>query len=164
MKISNATPNDLADIRSVLAESSLPSRDCEPHLANFFIARLGAKPVGVGGLELIGVDGLVRSIAVLPPFRGSGIGRALYQHVADRAIHLGARRLYLLTESAEKFFGNLDFAPIARGDTPRTIAGTRQFRELCPRSATVMYREVVRSVQKHETRPPNQRKYAARRS
>ncbi len=154
MKINNATSKDLADIKMVLEESGLPSQDCEPHLTNFFVAEVDARMVGVGGLELRGIDGLVRSIAVLPAFRGRGIGRALFQRIADRAIRSGIHRLYLLTETAEDYFTKLGFAPIARGDAPLAIAGTRQFRELCAQSATVMCHDVVRSGNQDETRLP----------
>jgi amino-acid N-acetyltransferase len=154
MKIKDASLKDLADIKIILEESGLPAQNCEPHLTNFFVAEVDARLVGVGGLELRGVDGLVRSIAVLPAYRGRGIGRALYQRIADRAIRSGIHRLYLLTETAEDYFINLGFVPIARGDTPVTIAGTRQFRELCAQSATVMYRDVVRSGNQDETRLP----------
>jgi amino-acid N-acetyltransferase len=154
MNINNATSKDLADIKLILEESGLPSQDCEPHLANFFVAEVDTRLVGVGGLELRGVDGLVRSIAVLPAYRGRGIGLALYQRIVNRAIRSGIRRLYLLTETAEDYFASLDFAPIPRDDTPLSITGTRQFRELCPRSATVMYRELARSGNQAGPRMP----------
>lgn len=153
MKINNATSKDLADIQRILEASGLPAEDCGPYMANFFIAEEDTRLVGVGGLELMGVDGLVRSIAVMPDYRGRGIGRELYRHIADRAIRLGVRRLYLLTETAERYFSNLGFVPVARNNTPATIAGTRQFRELCPQSATVMFRDIAAVEIKGRTRP-----------
>ncbi len=154
MKIKQATSKDLAHIKIILEQSGLPVQDCELHLKNFFVAEVDARPVGVGGLELTGVDGLVRSIAVLPAHRGRGIGRELYQRIADRAIQSGIHRLYLLTETAEDHFAKLGFAPIAHTDTPKAIAATRQFRELCAQSATLMYRDVVRSGKRDGTRLP----------
>jgi amino-acid N-acetyltransferase len=46
--------------------------------------------------------------------------------------------MYLLTNTAEKFFSRRGYQRIARGEVVSAIECTREFKELCPESSAVM--------------------------
>ncbi len=129
-QLTPATPADREAIAALLAECGLPGGDLEPHLANFTVARDGARIVGVGGIEVHGDDGLLRSIAVAPDRRGEGIARRLYASLLGRARVLGVGHLFLLTTSAQGFFELLGFRRVDREAVPEAIRTTEEFRAL----------------------------------
>jgi len=75
MSIVTATADDEGDIRRLLEASELPTGDLAPALLrNFVVQRDGPNLVAVGGLELVGGDALLRSVAVAPAQQGRGAG------------------------------------------------------------------------------------------
>jgi len=143
-EIGRAGPGDREAISALLEASGLPHQDIEPHLSRFRVAREQGKIAGVVGLEVVGRDGLIRSLAVREDRRGRGIARRLYAHILSDARALGIERLYLFTESAQGFFELLGFRAVERGDVPASIRGTEEFRVLCPSSAVCMTRPMPR--------------------
>jgi len=146
MNCRKATTADLKVIRELLSASKLPSDDCDEHIENFIVVEDKGKIIGTGGLELCGANGLVRSIAVTPEYRGNGIAREIYRQIEDKAYDSGIRALYLLTESATGYFKKLGFVVKDRSGIPDAIKQTRQFRELCPSSATIMCHSGIRPI------------------
>ena len=144
MNYREATAADLTAIKTLLNSSKLPSDDCDEHIGNFIVAEDRGEIIGTGGLEICGADGLLRSIVITPEYRGNGIAKNIYQQIEDRAYSLGVSTLYLLTESATEYFTKLGFVIKKRSETPKSIVHTKQFRELCPSSATVMCRTDTR--------------------
>jgi len=140
-----AVTKDLPSVENLLTLSGLPAEDCEQHLSNFFIAEIHNQHIGVGGLQICGDAGLVRSLAIAPAYRDKGVGKDIYARILERARKIGVKDLYLLTDTASTYFGKLGYEVIDRADTPDTIAATRQFTELCPQSAVVMY-QCIRTV------------------
>jgi len=133
--------NDSLDrVRDLLAANDLPSADIRTGPGEFFVALDDGELVGVGGLELYGADGLLRSVVVEESSRGQGYGaelcRALERHARDN----GVRTLYLLTTSAADFFRQQGYDPVSRADVPTVISETTQFEDLCPASATCLAR------------------------
>jgi putative acetyltransferase len=58
--------------------------------------------VGIAALKRLGTDhGEVKSMRAAPSARGSGVGRALLEHVIAEARTLGLRALYLETGTAD---------------------------------------------------------------
>jgi amino-acid N-acetyltransferase len=98
--------------------------------------------VGCAVIERYGTDALLRSVAVSLDCRGTGLGRGLVEAAEHEAKHLPARRLYLLTETADSFFASLGYRPIDRDLVPGEVRGSAQFSVLCPVSAVVMVREI----------------------
>ena len=142
MNYREATDADLQIIKELLNISKLPSDDCEDHIKNFLVIEEKGKIIGVGGLEICGTIGLVRSMVVIPEHRGKGVAKNLYTLLEDRAHGLGIKTLYLLTESATEYFKSLGFIVQERSEVPVSVMETRQFKELCPSSATVMFRAI----------------------
>ena len=143
MRLRAATDDDLPSIRRLLDANGLPSEDVDEHVPTFFVMEEGGRLTGVGGLEVLGRVGLVRSIAVDAACRGHGVGRSLYGAIESTARDLGLGALYLLTETAEAYFLALGYAGMDRSDVPPEIAGTKQFKGLCPASASLMARNLA---------------------
>tara|TARA_B100000315_G_scaffold157259_1_gene145865 strand:- start:376 stop:843 length:468 start_codon:yes stop_codon:yes gene_type:complete len=142
MKYREASSADLPVINKILECNKLPFEDCEEHIGNFFVVEEEGKFFGLGGLQICGAIGLVRSIVVVPEYRGRGIARGIYKLIEDRARDLGIDSLYLLTDTAEEYFLKLGFSVKDRNEIPASVTKTKQFRGLCPSSANVMFREI----------------------
>ena len=99
-----------------------------------------ASLVGLAGVELYADGALLRSVAVHPDWRGTGLGRSLVTRALDSARAAGARDAYLLTTTAERWFPRLGFAAISREAVPAGVRQSVEFREACPASAVVMHR------------------------
>jgi amino-acid N-acetyltransferase len=84
--------------------------------------------------------GLLRSVAVEPSVRRSGLGEALVGGIVAQARELGLRELYLLTTTAPEFFERLGFSHVIRSDVPAAVAESWEFRTGCPQSAQAMRR------------------------
>ncbi len=131
------------DLIAALAAADLPTDDLsEPGRRFFRFATLDGETVGFGGIEPYGRDVLLRSVAVAPAFRGTGIGRNLVPLLLWRAHAAGARQAWLLTTTAAPFFTQLGFREIARDDAPAAIRATRQAASLCPSSAPLLTRRI----------------------
>ncbi len=148
MQYRTAKKKDLTDIKKILKQSNLPTKDCDSHADNFIVVEQEGEIIAAGGLEIYGALGLVRSIVVIPEYRGKGISRKILTILEDRAYDRGVNTLYLLTETAEKYFKNLGFSVKKRSETPEAIVKTKQFSDLCPSSATIMHRDIIRKYNK----------------
>lgn len=127
-------------MRSALAAAGLPVDDLHEGDARYF-ALCGGE--AFGGLVVSGDIALLRSMVVPDGARRRGVGGVLLAKLDAEAKARGVRALWLLTDSAEAFFAKHGFARAARADAPRAIQETRQFRELCPDSAALMWRAVA---------------------
>ncbi len=142
MKCRNATKSDVESISQILNDNGLPSNDCGQHIENFVVLEKNGEIIGVGGAEVYGVVGLIRSLAIVSGYRGKRAGKIILKYIEDKARSLGVRTLYLLTESATAYFQRLGFQTQKRSEVPLPIRETMQFRGLCPASAVVMFREI----------------------
>ena len=133
-----AKPKDLAAVAALLELCKLPANDLEAH--DFIIAVNENRVVGCVGIELEGP--LLRSLAVDPESRGKGIANGLCSRLLQHAERQGIQQIYLLTDSADRFFEKIGFQKVARDDAPEWIRKHKQFTTLCPSSAVVMFRRV----------------------
>jgi amino-acid N-acetyltransferase len=133
-----AAGDSLAYVEALLDENELPSRDVRSKPDAFYVARRGGERVGVGGVEVHGTDGLLRSVVVERSARGRGYGTALCDALEAAAAAQGVGTLYLLTTTAAPFFAARGYAEIPRTEAPAAVRETTEFAELCPRSATCL--------------------------
>ena len=137
-----AHPSESAAKR-LLVESGLPTADITAtHLRHFFFCGPGPDLEGLVGLELYGEAALLRSLAVAPNRRGSGLGSRLVEHAERYARDRGVRSLYLLTTTAEAFFLRLGYVRIARDEAPADIKTTTEFSGICPTSSAFMVKNL----------------------
>jgi amino-acid N-acetyltransferase len=126
-------------LKAALKKASLPCADIErPDRLFWRFETDDLVPVGFGGLEIHGTDGLLRSVVTLPPIRGKGIGAAIVAILEVEGRVLGCRALWLLTTSAAEFFAELGFSVCERQNVPHAMRQTEEFAHLCPDSAIVM--------------------------
>jgi amino-acid N-acetyltransferase len=124
---------------ALLEAEGLPVLDLtEAHLEHFFFVGPDWAPTGLVGLEIHGVDALLRSLVVGQSERSQGLGSALVQHAERHAASQRVQSLYLLTMTAEAFFKRLGYERIQRSRAPPSIQRTREFASLCPASSAFM--------------------------
>ncbi|MEQ8234837.1 MAG: arsenic resistance N-acetyltransferase ArsN2 [Gammaproteobacteria bacterium] len=137
MDLLQSPPRDR--VVELLEQAGLPFSDIsEKMLENYFGCGRGGQLCGTIGLETHDEFGLLRSLAVSPACRGSGCGVALVNALESHAKAEGITSLYLLTETAERFFARLGYTNVSREEVPEPIKTTREFRSLCPETAIVM--------------------------
>lgn len=136
-----AAMSDLPAIERLLVSSGLPTAGVAESIDGFVVAQSGHddRIVGVVGLELCCAEyALLRSTAVEPEWRGTGLGRRLVMHAIAEAESRGIRALYLLTTTAERYFPSFGFVKTRRDAVPDEVKQSVEFREACPATATVM--------------------------
>lgn len=133
-----ASAEDIGWIFDLLKSVDLPVDDLASALPFMYVGYYDESKVGIGGVEVVGEYGLLRSVATVPELRGRGFGipfcRALVQMTREKKLS----SLYLLTTSAENFFTKLGFVKVERSEAPKEIAATTEFSSLCPDSAVCM--------------------------
>lgn len=130
----------LGELAAALDAAGLRSHDLTEPVCRFYRLEGAAGVAGYAGLELYGSDALLRS--VVAPTKGCGFGRHVVEATLDEARRLGVVRVWLLTETSERFFEHMGFSCADRATAPAAIAATEQFSRLCPASATFMKREL----------------------
>lgn len=142
--IDGPAPADDPGLAAALSANGLPVADLGGDANRVFFAyrTTSGSPVGYGGLELLGQDVLVRSLAIAPAWRGQKAGSAALAVLLRRAFDFGARAAWLLTTDAAGFFAKAGFKAVGREEAPAAVRATPQFRGLCPASATLMRRAI----------------------
>ncbi|TCO80293.1 amino-acid N-acetyltransferase [Plasticicumulans lactativorans] len=134
-----ALPQDLPAVRDLLAAVGLHYADLTAaHLDDFVVCRLGSAVIGCLGVERYGSDGLLRSFAVRPAWRGSGLGPALIAQAERRVQGQGVRALYLLTTTAAGLLEALGYRPCARAEVPAPVRASAEFTSRCPADAVCL--------------------------
>lgn len=96
------------------------------------------------GLEIYVDVALLRSLAVGADYRGLGYAKALVAEAERYAQVKGIRRLYLLTNTAERFFERLGYERRGREKAPEAIRQTKEFSE--PSTSAFMAKELGAST------------------
>jgi N-acetylglutamate synthase-like GNAT family acetyltransferase len=138
-RVREALAADLVRVRALLSAAALPLDGVEDQFGpGYAVAEADDAIIGVEGIEVHGPDGLLRSAAVEPTWRGRGVGDALTRDRIDWARRRGLRSLYLLTNTAGSYFPRFGFARESRDAAPAGIRSSREFSDACPASALFM--------------------------
>jgi amino-acid N-acetyltransferase len=131
------------EVVSLLVECGLPVADISPEKPPmFFGVRAERGLIAVIGLELLGEVALLRSLAVAPTARGQHLGHDLVAFAERVAAERGVETLFLLTETAAKFFTKLGYRLTDRSDAPPAVRSTAQFASLCPASSVFLCKAI----------------------
>lgn len=141
--IRRATVADFGGICALLTACGLPSSDLTAERLDGFHVVVGdTGVVGVAGLEQVGDAALLRSVAVDPALRGSGLGARLVDATLALAQTRSLRALYLIPndESAHAFFARRGFTRIERNSVAPAIGALPEFTHLCPQTHPCLWR------------------------
>jgi amino-acid N-acetyltransferase len=142
--IRQARPDDLPAVQLLLRNCELPFEDLtERHLAHFMVLGQNKPLVGCVGIEAVGNDGLLRSLAIDPLRRGGGFGRQLLNVMEMQAQDLGISTLYLLTTTAAAFFEGQGYQRIDRISAPLALQAATQFSNLCPPASSCLFKSLA---------------------
>jgi amino-acid N-acetyltransferase len=143
LQVRAATDRDMDNVRTLLDACALPTTDLAASRPEFIVACADTAVVGVGGLERFGTAGLLRSVAVHPELRGTGLGHAIVTRLEQHARDAGLTELVLLTQTAERFFQATGYHVIGRETAPTAVQMSEEFRGLCPQSAVCMAKRLA---------------------
>jgi len=131
---------DLDAVRTILQAAGLPTDGVADQFGpGWAVARDEAGvPIGAAGVERYGTSGLLRSVAVLPAWRGTGVGGALARDRIAWARAQGLDALYLLTDTAAEYWPRFGFHPIVRETAPAAVRASVEWAHCCPQSAVAM--------------------------
>lgn len=137
--IREATPGDFDLALRLLRAARLPTAGVAEHLSSFLLACApDGNVVGMAGLERYRSSALLRSLVVLPSWRGQGLGRRL---VTSQLARLApGTPVYLLTTNAEAYFRRLGFEAVPREEVRAEVTASAEFQGACPQSATILMR------------------------
>ena len=143
MNYRTAVVQDIGQIENVLKKYNLPVNDILEYIDNFIVSEKENKIIGVGGYETLGEIALIRSIAVAQEYRGKSVGVNIYNLLERKIQDIGIKEVYLLTETATDYFRKLGFTIKERTSIPKVVTQTKQFKELCPSTAVVMFNKLA---------------------
>ena len=139
-----ARPHDLREALDLLGRSELAEQDVAEGWGHYFVVREDdGRVVGLAGLEVYGEDGLLRSVAVDPDYRGQGLAASLVEAVLERAQRIHLRAVYLLTATARDYFARHGFVDCPREEAPPGVRESWEYRSGCPTTAAFMKRPVA---------------------
>ena len=138
--IERALDSDRSAIESLLTANGLPLDGLDIALPTAVVARGEGGVVGCAAFEPCGSVGLLRSVCVAAPLRGTGLGRKLVGATEQLAAVVGISELFLLTETAEAWFPRLGYVPTPRASLPTALMTSPEFTGACPDSAAVLHK------------------------
>lgn len=142
IRVEGARASNLEEIFSLLKLVNLPIEGVEETIDNFLLlirqTDSEEELVGCIGLEIYKESALLRSAAIHPDHQGKSYGKQLVLAIIAYAKLIGAKQLFLLTETAELFLEKMGFSKIERLQVPAIVKTSIEFESLCDESAIVM--------------------------
>ena len=135
----SASGPDLPHIATMLHHGGLAAGAARERLGRTMVAEADRAPIATASWERFDRSGLLRSVAVTPEVRRAGAGTVIVAATLKRMLEEGIRDVYLVTESAERFFAECGFKTIERDELPEEITKHPQVTRECPASAPAMY-------------------------
>lgn len=148
--VRKAQGGDLARLEALLAECGLPCAGVADHLDSFLVTERNGRIIASVGLETVPGAALLRSLAVEPGARKRRVAGRLVEEALALAAWMGAREVYLLTETAADWFSARGFEKVPREAIPAALRESSALEGICPLSSTCM--KLSRACHRGETR------------
>lgn len=137
--IRSSCSNDLPAVKKLLKDLHLPIEGVQDQFKNYIILENQSKElIGVAGLEIYNQFGLLRSVAVHQKFQNKNFGTDMVKKVEEFGKSKNLKEIYLLTETAEKFFSKHGYTIVQRDLVPKVIQASYEYSTACKVSAIVM--------------------------
>ncbi|MEL7022708.1 MAG: GNAT family N-acetyltransferase [Pseudomonadota bacterium] len=133
--------DDFEVLATLLSASALDPSDLQPRDMSAFVGVFADNTlIAAGGLVRFGHDGWLRSMVTAVEARSQGWASQIVAALERRAVDAGIRTVFLLTDTATRFFEGKGYAIADRKTAPEAICGTAQFQSLCPDTADLMFK------------------------
>ena len=151
IRIRRAGGSDLPRVLEIMDKSGLTQAGVEAHIANFLVAESDGRVVATAGLELVDDRALLRSVAVDPDVRGTGLGVEIVRQAMRLASASGAKSVYLLTTTAAGFFPRFGFGPALRSEIEALFPDSEETRPggCCASAQPMVLRDLSRVLKPH---------------
>ena len=133
-----AQAEDVPLIYSLMERCGLPTEGLDADLETLIVAREAEQVIGCAALEIYGNVALLRSVAVDSAHRSAGRGQQMVEMQLAQARRRGLQEVYLLTETAAKYFLRFGFQLIGRSAVSPALYQSVEWTSACPASAYVM--------------------------
>ena len=133
-----ATEGDSVAVRELLDMSGLPLAGLEH--THLWVSEANQAVTGVVGCERYGTFALLRSLAVVPEYRGRGLGEALLHYILTQLKTDGVTDAYGLTTTVPDRLLRLGFEETTRAALPGDLARSEQLQGACPASARAFHK------------------------
>ncbi|MCG3219584.1 MAG: GNAT family N-acetyltransferase [Candidatus Heimdallarchaeota archaeon] len=134
-----ANSDDLSTIFELLKSVDLPIDGVTENVENFLLYfESSGVLIGCAGLEIYDNSALLRSVAIHSDYQGRGLGKQLVDGITDYAIDKEIKSLYLLTDTAEKFFRREGYIIVDRAEIPNKVKESVEFTTLCTSSPAMV--------------------------
>jgi len=128
---------------ALLEAAGLPVSDLtDVYMEHFFYVGPASAPIGLVGVQMCGVDALLRSLVVIPERRSAGLGQTLVAHAESHARGQGARAIYCLTTTAEAFLRRRGYVDLDCDCAPAAVRETREFSAICPAGSALLVKKL----------------------
>lgn|GEM_PF-3041897 len=112
VQIQRLEESSLERVIKLLEQCEMYTSSVTFQFSSYWIAQLDGLDVGCIGLEHGVQASLLRSAAVLPQFRSSGVGRTLSLFALEQAKKRGDRAVYLFTSDMGPFWTRFGFVEV----------------------------------------------------
>lgn len=138
-----SSPHDLPLVEKLLSDLDLPIEGVQDQFNNYFILEnISKELIGVAGLEIYNQYGLLRSVAIHQKFQNKHLGTYMVKKVEEFGKSKNLKEIYLLTETAEKFFSKHGYTLVQRDLVPEDIQKSYEYSTACKNSAIVMKKQL----------------------
>ena len=138
--IAEGRQGDRAGVEALLTACGLPLTGLDAPNLHLIVAREDDRLVGCAAIERFGTACVLRSLAVSPDRRGSGLARRLIDSLLHEARAAGSTEAYLLTKNVQRLASRYGFMPIPRERVSPQALASPEFGLDCCSSASVMLR------------------------
>ena len=135
--IRRAESGDVPAIAALLEENGLTSLGVADTPENFLVLEHSGI-AAVVGMEILENAGLLRSLAVRRSDRKKRFGMRMTVAIVDQAREQGVQTVFLLTETAERFFERAGFTAARRENIPAPLMRSSALDKVCPQGSVVM--------------------------
>ena len=141
MNIVPASQNSFTAAIRLLESCGLPTQDLNSG-HQLFVIEEGIKVIGTVTVEYDYTHALLRSLAVAEEYRNKDIGKKLVEFIEAYVQQQGVETIYLLTNTASKFFLGRGYKTIDRSAVPGFIKNTTEYSFIGCASAVLMKKEL----------------------
>lgn len=128
-------------VSELLQQNNLYTEGITEKNVQFFAMYEEEIVLGIGAFTVCGEFAMLRSVCINHRYQKRGLGNVLCNQLFIKAKELGLENIYLLTDTAERFFKKQNFNRIKREELPKVLENNILVQSACSMNSVVMHRK-----------------------